>query len=106
VIRGIFRIALDRLLRLEGFLEQIDSGVINALLVVGPTESVGEIRLISHSLAADLRQGKRDVDFAAVFQHQVGKIVRGQSIIRLALVRLLVQILGLFPLIACFEQAT
>lgn len=106
MIRGIFRIALDRLLRLEGFLEQIDSGVINALLVVGPTESVGEIRLISHSLAADLRQGKRDVDFAAVFQPQVGKIVRGQSIIRLDLVRLLVQILGLFPLIACFEQAT
>ena len=44
VIRGIFRIALDRRLRLDGFLEQINSRVINSLLVIGPAQRVGGVR--------------------------------------------------------------
>ena len=105
VVGRIVWAALNLSLGLNGFLEQIDSGVIDALLVVGPAESVGGVRRIRHSFAADLRQGKRDVDIATVFQHQVSQIVSRQSIIWLNLQRLFIQIFGLLPLIARFEQA-
>src|SRR5580700_7330650 len=41
-----------------------------------------------------------------MLEHQVSQIVRGQSIIGLNLQRLFIQIFGLFPLIARFQQAT
>src|ERR1017187_3061489 len=74
-------------------------------MVVGPAERVSGAGNIRQSLAGGLRERKGDADVAAMFEHQVGKIVGRDSVIWLDLQCFLVKLLSLLPVAARFHQA-
>ena len=70
IVEGrIVRIPLDRLF------EQVDRSWIESLLVVGPSQRIGGVRVVGHLPARGLCHGERDVDIAALLQHHVGQVV-------------------------------
>jgi hypothetical protein len=89
---GILRV------RADGFLQSIDGGTVCALIVVRPAEHVGGVRKIGQTSASGLGERKSDVDVAAVFERQIGKVVGRQRIIGLNLQRFLILVFRLLPL--------
>ena len=75
------------------------------MIVIGPTKRVRSERLIRQTAAAGLREGKRNVDVAAMIEHQVSEIVGCQRVIGLNLKCLLVITFGLLPFVACLKKA-
>src|SRR5208282_4579645 len=100
VIGGVVGSAFDCLLEL------IHRGAVGALKVVSPAERVGGVGEVGQALSRDLGVGDGGVDVASVLEEEIGKIVGGVGVIGLNLEGLLIEIFGLLPLAARFEQAS
>lgn len=89
---------------LHGFLQCSDCGVIDPLFVISPAESVSGKCLIGQALACRLRERKRYVQVAAVLEHDIGKIICSQSVVRLDFQSFSVGFLGLLPTLVCLKR--
>ena len=73
-------------------------------MIIGPGQCVRGIRRIVHPLAAGLRQAESEIGVPAVFEKNIGEIVRGDGVVGLNVQCLLISGLCLLPITFVFVQ--
>ena len=78
----------------DGVFEEIASGAVDALGVVGPGERIGGAGIVGHAAVGGLGERQSDVEIAVAADHEVREIVGGDGLIGLDFECGLVVVLG------------